>query len=305
MCWARCVIIEKSLKKNKKFIDVITASSEFSIKDILKIAASLETNSEHPLAKAIVNKNDSEVYNVDFFKIFPGNGIEGVIDNKKYFLGNVKFIQEKKIDIDFIRDDIFRFQKKGLTTILLTDETRIIGLIAIGDKVKGDSKNAIELLKKENINIYLATGDNRNTAEQIANQVGVKNIYAEILPEDKVKILNEVKKTGLTAFVGDGINDSPAIANADIGFVMAAGSDISKEVGDVILMKNSLLDVYKTIEISKSTISKIKQNLFWAFFYNILGIPVAASGFLNPMIAGTAMAFSSVSVVISSLLMKK
>ena len=305
MCWARCVIIEKSLKKNKKFIDVITASSEFSIKDILKISASLETNSEHPLAKAIVNKNDSEVYNVDFFKIFPGNGIEGVIDNKKYFLGNVKFIQEKKIDIDFIRDDIFRFQKKGLTTILLTDETRIIGLIAIGDKVKGDSKNAIELLKKENINIYLATGDNRNTAEQIANQVGVKNIYAEILPEDKVKILNEVKKTGLTAFVGDGINDSPAIANADIGFVMAAGSDISKEVGDVILMKNSLLDVYKTIEISKSTISKIKQNLFWAFFYNILGIPVAASGFLNPMIAGTAMAFSSVSVVISSLLMKK
>jgi Cu+-exporting ATPase len=301
------IIVDKTgtiTQGQPEVIDIVS-TSDFFIKDILKIAASLEKNSEHPLAKAIVNKNDSEVYNVNFFKIFPGFGVEGIIDNKKYFIGNIKFIQERKIDADFIRDNLLKFQQNGLTTILLADENKVIGIIAIGDKVRDDSKKAIELLEKENIDIYLATGDNLNTAKQIASEVGIKNIYADILPEDKVKILNEVKKKGLTAFIGDGINDAPAIANADVGFVMAAGSDISKEIGDVILIKNNLMDVYKTIQISKKTILKIKQNLFWAFFYNILGIPIAASGFLNPMIAGTAMALSSVFVVFNSLFLRK
>jgi len=224
---------------------------------------------------------------------------------KNILLVILNLYRRKKIDADFIRDNLLKFQQNGLTTILLADENRVIGIIAIGDKVRDDSKKAIELLEKENIDIYLATGDNLNTAKQIASEVGIKNIYADILPEDKVKILNEVKKKGLTAFIGDGINDAPAIANADVGFVMAAGSDISKEIGDVIFMKNNLMDVYKTIQISKKTILKIKQNLFWAFFYNILGIPIAAFSFLNPMIAGTAMALSSVSVVVNSLLLRK
>ncbi len=284
-------------------IDIISLSSEFSLKEIIKISASLESGSEHPLAKAIINKNKEDIYNIDSFKSYPGYGVEGMVNGKKYFLGNIKFIKDK--NINFLESKLTGYYYKGLTTILLTDENRVIGIITLGDKIRDDSKDAIDLLKKEKINIYLATGDNKEAAEIIAKETGIKNIYADILPDEKVNIVNELKKGGLTAFAGDGINDAPAIAAADVGFVMASGTDIAIEIGDIILMKNSLMDIYKTIKLSKKILIKIKQNLFWAFFYNIIGMPVAALGLLNPMVAGTAMALSSVSVVLNALLLNK
>ncbi len=284
-------------------VDIVSFSSDISLREIIKIAASLEKNSEHPLAKAMVEYNKEDVFEVVSFKVYPGYGIEGIVNNKKYYIGNIKFIEEKNINLDFCREKLQKFQDKGFTAVLLSDEKRILGIIAIGDKIKDDTTRAIELFKKEKINIFLATGDNIKTARIISQQAGIENVYADLLPEDKVKIVNDLKKQGITGFAGDGINDAIAIASADVGFVMASGSDISMETGDVIIMKNSLMDIYKAIMLGRKIKTKIKQNLFWAFFYNITGIPIAASGLLNPMIAGAAMALSSISVVLNSLIL--
>lgn len=304
----RNLIVDKTgtiTKGKPEVIDVVPFSGDMDSKEILKVTASLENNSEHPLAKAIMVQNKNGIYKTDNFRSFPGYGVQGTIENKKYYAGNTEFIEKKGINTDFCKERLDEFQNKGLTTILLADENKIFGVIATGDKLKDDSKQAIELLTKENINIYLVTGDNKKAAEKIAEEAGIKNIYSEVLPDNKVKIVGALKRYGITGFVGDGINDAPAIAQADVGFVMAAGSDISTEAGDIVLMKNSIKDIYGAIILSRKILSKIKQNLFWAFFYNVIGIPVAALGLLNPMVAGAAMALSSVSVVLNSLLLNK
>lgn len=298
------LIIDKTgtiTKGKPEVIEVVSFYPDISIDEVLKIASSLEMGSEHPLAKAIILKNNGDIYNIDSFKTYPGYGIEGIMNGKKYLLGNIKFMQMK--NINFTEDKLNEFYNKGLTAILLAEDTKVLGVIGLGDRVKDDSKEAIKLLKKINIDIHLATGDNKQAAEKIAKEIGIEHIYADILPEEKVHIVNKIKEKGITGFAGDGINDAPAIAAADIGFVMSSGTDVAMETGDIILMKNSIMDIYKTIILSKKILSKIKQNLFWAFFYNVLGIPVAVSGFLNPMVAGTAMALSSVSVVVNSLLL--
>ncbi|MCX8093070.1 MAG: heavy metal translocating P-type ATPase [Candidatus Goldbacteria bacterium] len=279
-------------------INIISFIPDITENEIIKIAASLEKLSEHPFAKAIIQKNNNDFYSIQTFKSFPGKGVQGIINGKQYYVGNIKFIKEKNINFDDSK--LEEFNNIGFTTVFLSDDSEVIGLIIIGDRIRPDSKQAVELLKNKKINIYIATGDNKYVAEKIAKEVGIDFIYADILPDEKVKIVNEVKKLRITGFVGDGINDAPAIAAADIGFVMASGTDIAIEIGDIILMKNSIMDIYKTLILSEKILLKIKQNLFWAFFYNIIGIPIAALGLLNPMVAGTAMALSSISVVLNS-----
>ena len=195
--------------------------------------------------------------------------------------------------------------------MILASDKKIIGIIAVADTIKENSREAVKMLKDMGINVYMITGDNKRTAEAIAKQVGIENVFSEVMPEDKEKYVKQLQQKGKVIMVGDGINDAPALATADIGIAMGSGTDVAMETGGIVLMKNDLLDVPKAIKLSKMTMSKIKQNLFWSMFYNILGIPIAAGvlysstgWLLSPILAGGAMALSSVSVVSNSLLLK-
>ncbi|MBT7402158.1 HAD-IC family P-type ATPase, partial [Candidatus Woesearchaeota archaeon] len=181
---------------------------------------------------------------------------------------------------------------------------KVLGILAVADTIKPTSTKAVKALENMNISVYMITGDNERTAKAIAKQAGINHVFAEVLPEDKAEYVKKLQKKGKVGMVGDGINDAPALAQADIGIAMGSGTDVAMETGNIVLMKNDLLDVARAIKLSKMTMSKVKQNMFWALFYNTLGIPIAAMGMLNPMIAGGAMALSSVSVVSNSLLLK-
>jgi Cu+-exporting ATPase len=295
--------------------DVILISNQSpnTKSQILQIAASLEKLSEHPLAEAIVKKAENEKIKLKEtlqFKAIPGYGIEGILDNKKYLFGNIKLIE--KIGLN-PTDQLIKLEEQGKTVMVLASEKEIIGLIAVADTVKISAKSTIERLHRLNISTYMITGDNRRTAEAIAKQIGIakENVLAEVLPKDKA---NEVKKLQTrgesVAMVGDGINDAPALAQANLGIAMGLGTDVAMETGGIVIIKNDLSDVITAIDLAKKTVKKIKSNLFFALFYNVLGIPIAARVFafagliLRPELAGLAMALSSVSVVTNSLLLK-
>ncbi len=300
--------------------------------DILRIAASLEQGSEHPLADAIVQhakQNKITLSTADEFRAIPGHGVEGKIDEQTYSLGNRALMT--KISRSLVRIDaqLIALENQGKTAMILANEKEIIGIIAVADQIKDTSKEAVSRLKKMGLAVYMITGDNARTAQAIASLAGIDHVLAEVLPEEKA---NEVKKLQSggnppfapfdrgrigkasggkkVAMVGDGINDSPALAAADLGLAMGSGTDIAMETGGIVLVKNDLRDVVTAIKLSRSTVSKIRQNMFFALFYNILGIPIAAGVFsslgltLRPELAGLAMAMSSVSVVTNSLLLK-
>ncbi len=284
--------------------------------EILLMAASIEKFSEHPLAQALV-KRAGEVgcilKNVSDFESFTGWGVKGVINSDVYYLGNLQLMHEKQVEVKPGEEDHFReLGGQGKTVMILARASEILGLIAAADTLKEHSVEAVKLLKKKGLRTFLITGDNRKTAEAIAKESGIDEVMAEVLPAGKALCLKEMQEKGLkVAMVGDGINDAPALAQADIGIAVGSGTDIAIETGDFVLVKSDLRDVVAAMDISRYTMRKIKQNLFWAFCYNVVGIPVAAgvlypfTGFLlNPMIAGAAMAFSSVSVVTNTLLMK-
>jgi len=276
---------------------------------ILQIAASIEKVSEHPLADAIVAAADEiKLKNPKNFQAIPGHGVTAKLGNKKYYLGNEKLMNKNKIDISSIRDKLNSLESDGKTAMILAEGKKVIGIIAVADTIKDTSAKAVKMLKEDGIEVYMITGDNKRTAKAIAEQVGIENFFAEVLPEDKADYVKQLQEKGNVAMIGDGINDAPAIAQADIGIAMGSGTDVAMETGDVVLMKDDLLDVAKAIKLSKMTMSKIKQNMFWALIYNIIGIPIAAGVLypflLNPMIAGGAMAMSSVSVVTNSLLLR-
>ncbi|MFA6461441.1 MAG: heavy metal translocating P-type ATPase [Candidatus Woesearchaeota archaeon] len=285
--------------------------NKISEKTFLEIAGSMEKNSEHPLADAIVNKAKMEKVvwkKVTNFKAIPGKGVTAKINGKTYSLGNSKLIP---VDSSWTRK-INSLEEEGKTVMTLSEEKKVLGVIAVADEIKEDSPEAIRKLKGLGLRIYMITGDNQRTAKAIAQKVGIEHFFAEVLPEHKASHVKELQKKGKVAMVGDGINDAPALAQADIGIAMGSGTDVAMESGSIVLMRNSLLDIPRAIKLSKMTMSKIKQNMFWALFYNVLGIPVAAGvlysftgWLLNPMIAGGAMALSSVSVVTSSLLLKR
>jgi len=282
---------------------------------ILEILASIEKESEHPLAEAIVKRADElkiklkEVHN---FKAIPGSGVEAKVGTKKYYFGNSKLM--KKLNLDFtVHDiDVQSLESSGKTTMYFATDKEILGVVAVADTVKKTSLEAVEKLKGMGIKVYMITGDNKRTANAIGAQVGITNIFAEVLPEDKANYVKRLQRNGqVVAMVGDGINDSPALAQAEIGIAMGSGTDVAMESGNIVLMKNDLRDVSKAIKLSRMTMSKIKQNLFWALVYNVLGVPVAAGllypftgWLLSPVLAGAAMAMSSVSVVSNSLLLK-
>nr|WP_297813222.1 heavy metal translocating P-type ATPase [uncultured Finegoldia sp.] len=274
--------------------------------DFLKIVSSIEKSSEHPLADAIVKeyeKNSSNFYKVEDFHSITGKGLSARINDDEYFIGNEKLIQENNIDVNV---DIQKYQSQGNTVVLVGKNDKFYGYILIADKIKESSPQAVAKLKDDNIDVYMITGDSENTAKHIAEKANIDNVIAECLPKDKsdkvLDLKNQGKKVGM---VGDGINDAPALAASDVGFSIGTGTDVAIEASDITIINGDLNKVHTAIRLSHRVIKTIKQNLFWAFFYNVIGIPIAAFGFLNPMIAGAAMAFSSVTVVTNSLRIKK
>jgi len=284
-------------------------------KKTLEIASSIEKNSEHSLAESIVNKADQnkiKYKKIHAFKAIIGKGVQANIGKKQYYFGNQKLMKEKKINISKFDREINNLESQGKTVMILAEKKIALGLIAVADEIKKDSQIAIQKLQKLGIKIFMITGDNKKTAETIAKKAGIKNIFAEVLPEEKSNYVKKLQKKGKVGAVGDGINDAPMLAQADIGIAMSSGTDVAMETGSIVLMRDNLLDIPKAIKLSKMTMKKIRQNMFWAFFYNSMGIPIAAGilypftgWLLNPMIAGGAMALSSVSVITNSLLLKR
>jgi len=284
--------------------------------EVLRLAASLERDSEHPLAMAIVEragKRKLANLNVDDFQSISGKGITGFIKGKRYYFGNRFLISEKLSSqaLEETNDQLKALEDQGKTVMLLATDKELIGAIAVADTIKPTSKQVVSLLAKMGLDVYMITGDNKRTAQAIAKELGIKNVLAEVLPQDKAAKVKELQKSGRSvAMVGDGINDSPALAQADLGIAMGGGTDIAMETGGIILMRNDLMDVITAIQLSRETVGKIKQNLFFALFYNVTGIPIASrlfAGFglvLKPELAGLAMALSSVSVVTNSLTLR-
>lgn len=277
---------------------------------ILRLAAIGEGTSEHPLGQAIVNKAVDEKININTeaerFLAIPGKGIHAVIENKDMYIGNRKLLEGANIDISQAEEELVSLEDQGKTAILLSIDGEIKGIIGIADMVKESSREAISEIKNMGLEVYMITGDNERTAKTIAEEVGITNVYASVLPENKAEVVESIKLKGKkVGMVGDGINDAPALVAADIGFAIGTGTDVAIEAADITLMRGDLKDIVTAIKLSKQTMKIIKQNLFWAFFYNSVGIPFAALGFLNPMIGGAAMAFSSVSVVSNSLRLRK
>jgi len=277
--------------------------------ELLRVAASVEKTSEHPLGQAIVRRGEEELLKLtepeDFLAV-PGKGLQATHEGKKVLIGNRKLMQDNGISIEMGEKDLLRLEEEGKTAMLVAIDNSLVGIIAVADQIKETSKGAIEQLKSMGLEVYMITGDNERTAKAIAREVGITNVLAEVLPENKADVVEKIKKEGKeVGMVGDGINDAPALAAADVGFAIGTGTDVAMEAADITLMRGDLEGVVTAIRLSHRTMKTIKQNLFWAFFYNSIGIPFAALGFLNPMIAGAAMAFSSVSVVTNSLRLKK
>lgn len=293
-------------KGEPEVTDIITFGEDKD--NILRLGAIAEKTSEHPLGQAIVMKakeKDMELIDPEMFLAIPGKGIHSVIDGKHIYIGNKKLMKDASIEIEIAEKELIRLEDEGKTAMLISIDGEIKGIIAVADSVKESSKEAIDQLKNMDIDIYMITGDNERTAKAIANEVGIKNVLAEVLPEHKAEVVEDIRAKGKkVGMVGDGINDAPALVAADIGFAIGTGTDVAMEAADITLMGGDLKDIAKAIRLSKRTMRTIKQNLFWAFAYNTAGIPIAAMGFLNPMIAGAAMAFSSVSVVTNSLRLK-
>ncbi|OPX87393.1 MAG: Copper-exporting P-type ATPase A [Pelotomaculum sp. PtaB.Bin104] len=278
-------------------------------KELLQLAGTAEKNSEHPLAQAIIRyakEKDAALNDPQQFKAIPGHGVDAVIEGSRILLGTRKLMQENQVDITELTAAIAKLEGEGKTAMLMAVDGKPAAIIGVADTIKETSKEAIAQLKSMGLEVWMLTGDNRRTAEAIAQQVGVENVLAEVLPEDKAKQVEKLRAQGKTVgMVGDGINDAPALVTADVGFAIGTGTDVAIEAADITLMRGDLRGIVAAIRLSRATIKNIKQNLFWALAYNTIGIPVAALGFLNPVVAGAAMAFSSVSVVTNALRLRR
>jgi Cu+-exporting ATPase len=305
------VVLDKTgtiTKGQPEVTDVIPLGS-MDRGELLRMAAAAEKNSEHPLGEAIYEQGKKEsgtVPEAEQFAAIPGKGVRAVVEGRQIYIGTRKLMQEAGIDTGSAENVIAGLEDDGKTAMLMAADGRLEAVIAVADTLKESSKDAIDELKKMGIEVYMITGDNKRTASAIAKQAGITNVLAEVLPEDKAEEVGKLKKQGMkVAMAGDGINDAPALVAADIGIAMGTGTDVAIEAADITLLRGDLMLIPAAIRLSKMTMRKIKQNLFWAFIYNIIGIPVAAFGLLNPMIAGGAMAFSSVSVVTNSLRLRR
>lgn len=311
------VVFDKTgtLTRGEPVVEEVIETSNHKTEEIIKIAASIEKNSEHPLAQAVIRKAVElklRLYNISDFEAIPGKGVRGKIKGKEVLLGTEKLIKENKINIENIKSKIEELGNKGKTIMIVALEKEVIGIIAVADTLKEHSKEAVSLLHKMGKKIAIITGDNKKVGEAIAKEIGADYVLSEILPEGKSLEIKKLQSAGnIVAMVGDGINDAPALAQADLGIALGQGTDVAIETGEIVLIKDDLRDVVKAIDLSRYTLKKIKQNLFLAFFYNIISIPVAAGILypfgilLSPSIAATAMAFSSISVVLNALSMRR
>lgn len=293
--------------------DIIT--NEISEEELLKLTTSAEVLSEHPLSEAIVDygkQKDIELYDVKDFEAIVGKGIKGTINDKIIYIGNEKLMSENNILVGKFKVISDKLADEGKTPLFIGYDSSFLGIIAVADTIKENSQLAIDSIKEMGIEVYMITGDNKRTADAIGNKIHIDNVISEVLPHNKSEEVKRLQDEGKkVVMVGDGINDAVALAQADVGIAIGSGTDVAIESADIVLMRNDLLDVVSGINLSKQTIKNIKQNLFWAFFYNVIGIPIAAGLLyvslglkLNPMIAAAAMSFSSVSVVLNALRLK-
>ena len=314
----KTVVFDKTgtITKGKPILTNLIAYGKYNENELLKIAASVENDSEHPLAEAIVNKakeKNIEIKPYEKFRAMPGYGIRAIFEGKEVQIGNRKLMENRKINVEISQKDYDILSNEGKTPMYISIDNELAGLVAVADVIKETSNEAIEKLKKMGIKTIMLTGDNEKTAKFIAKQVGIDDVISEVLPYQKSQKVKELQeKDEFVAMVGDGINDSPALAQANVGIAIGNGTDVAIESADIVLIRNDLRDVAGAIALSKATITNIKENLFWAFFYNVLGIPFAAGIFyaffngpkLDPMIAAFAMSFSSVSVLGNALRLK-
>lgn len=312
------VVLDKTgtITEGKPEITDIITNGRFSKEDLVQIAASAENGSEHPLGEAIVKGGESlglKLLPISNFESITGYGIKAHIDSYEVLIGNLSLLEEYNIPLNDAKSTADKLSNEGKTPIFIAINNELSGIIAAADVVKSGSKAAIEKLKDMGIKVIMITGDNKLTAEAIAKKVGITNVLSQVLPQDKSKEIEKLKQKGeKVAMVGDGINDAPALACADIGIAIGSGTDVAIESADIVLMHSDLMDVPTAIQLSKSTIKNIKQNLFWAFAYNTAGIPIAAGvlylfggPLLNPMLAAAAMSLSSVSVLLNALRLKR
>ncbi|MEV9593081.1 heavy metal translocating P-type ATPase [Aliarcobacter butzleri] len=311
------VVIDKTgtITEGKTQVTDIFTSEKITQDKLLQLCATIEKNSEHPLADAILKKAQEkaiELLNATDFEALNGLGIKAKVEDRLFYIGNKKLLDSKNIFLDLFYEKSEKLANEGKTPIFIADENEVLGLIAISDVVKPTSKDAILEFEKMGLEVIMLTGDNYKTANAIAKQININNVIAEVLPQDKEKEIQKLQSLGKkVAMIGDGINDAPALVRADVGIAIGAGTDIAIESANIVLVKSDLLDAVKAIQLSNAVIKNIKQNLFWAFFYNIIGIPLAAGVFytvlgwkLSPMFAGAAMSLSSVTVVLNALRLK-
>ena len=303
------LVVDKTgtLTLGRPVVTEVRTAPDVSRDDLLRIAARLEQGSEHPIAKAILEAGREaglELGPISAFSAISGKGVTGEIDGRRFALGSPAWIGEQQVALD--ETVVEALAEAGQTVIALAADGHALGLIAVADALRSTSKQAVARLKEMGLEIVMLTGDHPATAQRIAAEVGITSVRAGVLPQDKAAAVRELKRSGrLVGMAGDGINDAPALAAADVSFALASGSDIAIEVADVTLMRNDLNSVADAISLSRETVRKIRQNLFFAFVYNVLGIPLAALGWLSPVIAGAAMAMSSVSVVTNSLSLRR
>ncbi len=296
----KIIVFDKTgtITKGRPEVTNIILSKNVSRTALLESAVSLERLSEHPLAKAIVNyAHATKSKPVKKFKIIRGRGVEGSIGSERVIIGNRALLKENNISTTSMNNQITKFESEGKTVMIVAKNKKILGGFAVADAVKEDSAEAIRVLSRMKYKTVMLTGDNELTARAIGKQVGISEVIANVLPEDKAKKVELLQKKGHVAFIGDGINDAPALKQANVGIAMGTGTDIAIEAGDIVLTHGSLKGVVYAIELSKETFKKIKQNLFWAFAYNIVAIPLAIGGVLHPVVAEAAMALSSITVV--------
>ncbi|WP_144525176.1 heavy metal translocating P-type ATPase [Bacillus sp. DE0042] len=305
------VILDKTgtVTNGKPVLTDVIVADGFHKEEILRLVGAAEKNSEHPLAEAIVQgikEKKIDIPSSETFEAIPGFGIESVVEGKQLLIGTRRLMKKFDIDIEEVSKSMEELEREGKTAMLIAINKEYAGIVAVADTVKGTSKAAIARLKKMGLDVVMITGDNTQTAQAIAKQVGIDHVIAEVLPEGKAEEVKKLQAQGKkVAMVGDGINDAPALATADIGMAIGTGTDVAMEAADITLIRGDLNSIADAIFMSKMTIRNIKQNLFWALAYNGLGIPIAAFGFLAPWVAGAAMAFSSVSVVLNALRLQR
>jgi Cu+-exporting ATPase len=307
----RTIVFDKTgtITKGKPDVTDIEPAEHWTAQEVLKIAGSLEASSEHPLAQAISQRMQQEALTVqeaENFEAVPGRGIKGTVNRHEVLVGNRTLMHNARIDFASFNETLNRLEEEAKTVILVAQDGIMAGVMAVADTLKEDSRRAVQQLKQMGMEAVMISGDNERTAHAIAHKVGITRVLANVLPDDKAKEIQRLQReVGLVAMVGDGINDAPALAQADVGIAIGTGTDIAIESSDITLVQGNLSAVVAAVRLSRATFRKIKQNLFWAFFYNLVAIPIAILGLLHPAIAEMAMAFSSINVVTNSLRLRK